>query len=238
MTFCSVRPLGLLRFGCGEPGIPVVTLSEAIVVDTVGYPCLDDATAAREIRGGPARLEVRVAAKIVMIDGTRQHVPERPFELLKRVVERACGAGGPISAHEFEEKTGLVAADVLRKLKRALTKQRPNAAEVNSWFDARRTTGVHELILDPARSNSSDRQDLYSTFQALFRRAFCPSARSHCSGWCARWMGAPVISSPTIGYTHVDPARRFPSAYNAALPESADEREGRMSYDRQVGLQH
>ena len=86
-----------------------------------------------------------------MIDGTRQHVPERPFELLRRLVQQACGRGGPINNHEFEISTERDASDVLRELKRALTKQRANAAEIEAWIVARRTVGGYELVLDPSQ---------------------------------------------------------------------------------------
>ena len=128
----------------------LVPASEVIGLDTGGRPRLDDAAVAGLIRGGPARLEVRVAEKIVMIDGTRQHVPERPFELLRRLVQQACGRGGR-STTTSSRFTGRDASDVLRELKRALTKRRANAAEIEAWIVARRTVGGYELVLDPSQ---------------------------------------------------------------------------------------
>ena len=139
--------LVLLRFGCRRPVSVLVPASEVIGLDAGGRPRLDDAKAAVLIRGGPARLEVRVAAKIVLIDGTRQHVPERPFELLRRLVEQACGGGGPINNQEFEIFTGRDASDVLRELKRALTRQPRQRRRDRSLV--RRPTNRGRLRADP-----------------------------------------------------------------------------------------
>lgn len=126
------------------------TLPVADVISDVGTlgARLDDARMIQLIRGGPARLEVRVAEKMVLIDGRHQHVPERPFELLRELTERAWSRGGPINNQTFAANTGRVPADVMRELKNALTKGRANAPEIRSWFTIHRTTGGYELVLD------------------------------------------------------------------------------------------
>jgi hypothetical protein len=133
-----------------EASVPVIPVSVAITLDANGRPRLDDVAIVNSIRGGPARLEVRATDKTVLIDGMRQNVPGRPFQLLLLLVEKAVAGGGLVRSHDFERYTQREISDVLRELKRALTARRSNAGEIEAWFNFRRAFGV-ELILDPSQ---------------------------------------------------------------------------------------
>jgi hypothetical protein len=130
-------------------GIALVPMSEVVVVKPGGSH-LDDTTIVRLIRGGPARLEVRQTEKVVLIDGTPQPVPSRPFELLLPIVKHACG-GPPMKSAKFEMEWRRAPADVMRELKKALSKGRLNTSEIESWFVRQSVTGGYVLTLDPTQ---------------------------------------------------------------------------------------
>lgn len=132
-----------------EAGVVLVPAAEVIVPDA-GNPHLDEPTVVRLVRGGPARLQVRERERAVIIDGTRQHVPERPFDLLLLLVRHACN-GTLMSAAEFEGARQRVLADVVRDLKNAMSQNRSNADEIRSWFEPRRPLRTYVLTLDPTQ---------------------------------------------------------------------------------------
>ncbi|MCB1489267.1 MAG: hypothetical protein KDJ88_17650 [Bauldia sp.] len=144
-------PAGDIASRLETAGIAVIPPAQAITIDDAGRARFDESEMARLVRSGPIRLEVRSSDRVVHIDGTRQHVPERPFELLLLFMQASRTGSPSVASRDFEMSKQRKTSDVLRELKKALTRGRANAAEIDGWFAWRGSLGRYELLLDPDR---------------------------------------------------------------------------------------
>lgn len=128
-------------------GIDLIETVAALQPGPRGIDRLDrHALAPRTV--GP-RLSIRLAARALLVDGTPQRVPPRPFTLLALLARAVRDGTGPVGNRTIEDATGRDARDLVRELRDALSAGRTEGAGLRSWIRARRSLGAFELVLDP-----------------------------------------------------------------------------------------